>query len=174
MDLAILGLIVSSVSAMGAILAAVSFWVNRGKVEERADQALARAKEGTIAMTGSCLRSPLSRSDRGRHCDRQDFGGDKYRCTGLSGKSSGSRDRADEHSFRRTNQRIDRLLMGEKREAAARQARFLWLGAVPRTIFLDRLVCSPIVIGSGELRKGARLDRPLRGGRCEGEALQCG
>ena len=46
MDLAILGLIVSSVSAMGAILAAVSFWLNRGKVEERADQALARAKEG--------------------------------------------------------------------------------------------------------------------------------
>ena len=31
---------------MGAILAAVSFWLNRGKVEERADQALARAKEG--------------------------------------------------------------------------------------------------------------------------------
>ena len=56
MDLAILGLTVSSVSAMGAILAAVSFWLNRGKVEERADQALARAKEGTIAMTGSCLR----------------------------------------------------------------------------------------------------------------------
>jgi len=27
----ILGLIVSSVSAMGAILAAVSFWLNRGK-----------------------------------------------------------------------------------------------------------------------------------------------
>ena len=46
MDLAILGLTVSSVSAMGAILAAVSFWLNRGKVEERADQALARAKEG--------------------------------------------------------------------------------------------------------------------------------
>ena len=46
MDLAILGLIVSSVSAMGAILAAVSFWLNRGRVEERADQALARAKEG--------------------------------------------------------------------------------------------------------------------------------
>jgi hypothetical protein len=31
---------------MGAILTAVSFWLNRGKVEERADQALARAKEG--------------------------------------------------------------------------------------------------------------------------------
>ena len=33
-----------------------------------------------------------------------------------------------------------------------------------------------IVIGSGELRKGARLDRSLRGGRCchEGEALQRG
>jgi hypothetical protein len=46
MDLAILGLIISSVSAMGAILAAVSFWLNRGKVEERADQALARANEG--------------------------------------------------------------------------------------------------------------------------------
>jgi hypothetical protein len=45
MDLAIPGLIVSSVGAMGAILAAVSFWLNRGKVEERADQALARAKE---------------------------------------------------------------------------------------------------------------------------------
>ena len=45
MDLAIVGLIVSSVGAMGAILAAVSFWLNRGKVEERADQALARAKE---------------------------------------------------------------------------------------------------------------------------------
>ena len=44
--LAILGLTVSSVSAMGAILAAVTFWLNRGKVEERADQALARAKEG--------------------------------------------------------------------------------------------------------------------------------
>jgi hypothetical protein len=40
-------LIVSSVSAMGAILAAVSFWLNRGKVEERADQALARATEGS-------------------------------------------------------------------------------------------------------------------------------
>ena len=46
MDFVILGLTVSSVSAMGAILAAVSFWLNRGKVEERADQALARAKEG--------------------------------------------------------------------------------------------------------------------------------
>src|SRR3954471_717942 len=46
MDLAILGLTVSSVSATGAIIAAVSFWLNRGKVEERADQALARAKEG--------------------------------------------------------------------------------------------------------------------------------
>jgi hypothetical protein len=45
MDPAIVGLIVSSVGAMGAILAAVSFWLNRGKVEERADQALARAKE---------------------------------------------------------------------------------------------------------------------------------
>jgi hypothetical protein len=45
MDLAIPGLIVSSVGAMGAILAAVSFWLNRGKVEERADQALAWAKE---------------------------------------------------------------------------------------------------------------------------------
>ena len=39
-------MIISGVNAMGAILAAVSFWLNRGKVEERADQALARAKEG--------------------------------------------------------------------------------------------------------------------------------
>jgi hypothetical protein len=45
MDLAILGLTASSVSGMGAILAGVSFWLNRGKVEESADQALARAKE---------------------------------------------------------------------------------------------------------------------------------
>lgn len=30
MDFVILGLTVSSVSAMGAILAAVSFWLNRG------------------------------------------------------------------------------------------------------------------------------------------------
>jgi hypothetical protein len=45
MDLAIAGLIVSAISALGAIFAGVSFWLNRGKVEERADQALARAKE---------------------------------------------------------------------------------------------------------------------------------
>ena len=45
MDLAIFGLTASSVGGMGAILAGVSFWLNRGKVEESADQALARAKE---------------------------------------------------------------------------------------------------------------------------------
>ena len=46
MDLAILGLTVSSVNAIGAILRAVSFSLNRGKVAKRADQALARAREG--------------------------------------------------------------------------------------------------------------------------------
>jgi hypothetical protein len=45
MDLAIIGLLISAVSAMAAIFAGVSFWIGRGKVEERADQALARAKE---------------------------------------------------------------------------------------------------------------------------------
>ena len=44
MDLAILGLTVSSVNAMGAILPAVSFSLNRGKVAKRADQ-LACARE---------------------------------------------------------------------------------------------------------------------------------
>jgi phage shock protein A len=43
MDLAIIGLLISTVSATGAIFASVSS--GRGKVEERADQALARAKE---------------------------------------------------------------------------------------------------------------------------------
>jgi hypothetical protein len=44
MDFAILGLTVFRGSATGAILAAVSFWLNRGKVE--GDQVFARTKEG--------------------------------------------------------------------------------------------------------------------------------
>jgi hypothetical protein len=44
MDFAILGLTAFSGSATGAILAAVSFWLNRGKVE--GDQVFARTKEG--------------------------------------------------------------------------------------------------------------------------------
>jgi phage shock protein A len=45
MDLAIIGLLISAISATAAVFAGVSFWIGRGKVEERADQALAQAKE---------------------------------------------------------------------------------------------------------------------------------
>lgn len=56
----ILGLIVSSVSAMGAILAAMSFWLNRGKVEERADQALARAREGNDRYDSAAIAADIA------------------------------------------------------------------------------------------------------------------
>jgi hypothetical protein len=100
MDLAILGLTVSSVSAMGAILAAVSFWLNRGKVEERADQALSRAKEGNdrydrIMSAFADYRAAIAADI----AIVEDFGGDKYRRPGLSGTPAGGRNRADEHSL---------------------------------------------------------------------------
>jgi hypothetical protein len=55
MDFAILGLTAFSGSATGAILAAVSFWLNRGKVE---GGARAHERGAMTAATGTWLGSP--------------------------------------------------------------------------------------------------------------------
>ena len=50
MDLPILGLTVSSVNAMGAILPAISFSLNRGKVAKRSDQLACALERGQRSL----------------------------------------------------------------------------------------------------------------------------
>ncbi len=101
------------------ILAAVSFWLNRGKVEERADQALARAKEG------------IDRYDRitSAFADyRAAIAADIAIVKTLAETNTAALASAENRlaaaieqmnaRFGELNQRIDRLLDGERRNAS--------------------------------------------------------
>jgi hypothetical protein len=113
MDLAILGVTVSSVSATGAIIAAVSFWLNRGKVEERADQAL--RERGHRSLRSHHVRvCRLSRCDRGRNSNHKTLA--ERNTAALASAENGLAAAIEQMNtrFGELNQRIDRLLDGRE------------------------------------------------------------